>query len=136
MNNLETFAQKFADTVWGTPLVILLLGGGLFFFLLSRATPYRHMGHGVAVLIGRYDTPDAAGDISHKQALAAARKPVARPLAAAWETGRSSPVHTGDAAYASHRACSCADRGNALLPSAALDQHRWAKLPRPSHSSH
>ena len=72
MDNLETFAKQFADTVWGTPLVILLLGGGLFFFVISRATPYRHMGHGVAVLIGRYDTPDAAGDISHKQALATA----------------------------------------------------------------
>ena len=32
MNRLETFAQHFADAVWGTPLVILLLGGGLFFF--------------------------------------------------------------------------------------------------------
>ena len=39
MNRLETFAQQFADAVWGTPLVILLLGGGLFFLILSRATP-------------------------------------------------------------------------------------------------
>ena len=53
MNRLETFAQQFADAVWGTPLVILLLGGGLFFIFISRATPYRHMGHGVAVLLGR-----------------------------------------------------------------------------------
>ena len=72
MNRLETFAQHFADAVWGTPLVILLLGGGLFFLILSRATPYRRFGHGIAVLLGRYDTPDAAGEISHKQALAAA----------------------------------------------------------------
>ena len=72
MNRLDTFAQQFADAVWGTPLVILLLGGGLFLLILSRATPYRRFGHGVAVLLGRYDTPDAAGEISHKQALAAA----------------------------------------------------------------
>ena len=72
MTSLETFAQQFADAVWGTPLVILLLGGGLFFLILSRATPYRRFGHGIAVLLGRYDTPDAAGEISHKQALAAA----------------------------------------------------------------
>ena len=32
----------------------------------------QRFGHGVAVLLGRYDTPDAAGEISHKQALAAA----------------------------------------------------------------
>ena len=68
MNRLETFAQQFADAVWGTPLVILLLGGGLFFLILSRAPPYRRLGHGIAVLLGRYDTPDAAGEISHKQA--------------------------------------------------------------------
>ena len=44
--SLETFAQQFADAVWGTPLVILLLGGGLFFLILSLATPYRRFGHG------------------------------------------------------------------------------------------
>ena len=63
MNRLESFAQQFADAVWDTPLVILLLGGGLFFLVLSRETPYRRLGHGVAVLMGRYDTPDAAGEI-------------------------------------------------------------------------
>jgi AGCS family alanine or glycine:cation symporter len=61
-----------ADTVWGTPLVALLLGGGCFFIIASRALPYRYMGHAIAILRGRYDTPDANGEISHQQALAAA----------------------------------------------------------------
>ena len=72
MHALTQFSQQFANAVWGTPLVILLLGGGLFFLIVSRAAPYRYLGHAVAVLIGRYDTPHAAGDISHRQALAAA----------------------------------------------------------------
>ena len=72
MDALTHFTQQFANTVWGTPLVALLLGGGLFFLVVSRAAPYRHLGHAVAVLIGRYDTPQAAGEISHQQALAAA----------------------------------------------------------------
>lgn len=72
MASLELFAQQFADIVWGTPLVVLLLGGGCFFVIASRAMPYRHMGHAVAILLGRHDTPDAAGEISHRQALAAA----------------------------------------------------------------
>ena len=72
MSGLTELTQRAADLVWGTPLVSLLLGGGLFFLILSRATPYRRLGHGIAVLLGRYDTPDAAGEISHKQALAAA----------------------------------------------------------------
>ncbi len=72
MNSLEAFSQHFANAVWGTPLVILLLGGGLFFLIVSRAAPYRYLGHAVAVLLGRFDTPHAAGEISHQQALAAA----------------------------------------------------------------
>jgi AGCS family alanine or glycine:cation symporter len=72
MSGLTDFTQRAADLVWGTPLVSLLLGGGVFFLILSRAIPYRRFGHGLAVLMGRYDTPDAVGEISHKQALAAA----------------------------------------------------------------
>jgi len=72
MDALARLAQQFADAVWGTPLVVLLLGGGCFFVIASRAMPYRHMGHAVAILMGRHDTPDAPGEISHRQALAAA----------------------------------------------------------------
>ena len=72
MDALETFSQELVNTVWGTPLVALLLGGGCFFIIASRALPYRYMGHAIAILSGRYDTPDANGEISHQQALAAA----------------------------------------------------------------
>lgn len=40
--------------------------------IASRALPYRYMGHAIDVLLGRHDTPDAPGEISHRQALAAA----------------------------------------------------------------
>ena len=72
MDALETFSQELVNTVWGTPLVALLLGGGCFFIIASRALPYRYIGHAIAILRGRYDTPDANGEISHQQALAAA----------------------------------------------------------------
>jgi len=72
MDALEIFSQQLVSTVWGTPLVALLLGGGCFFIIASRALPYRYMGHAIAILRGRYDTPDANGEISHQQALAAA----------------------------------------------------------------
>ena len=72
MDALEIFSQQLVNTVWGTPLVTLLLGGGCFFIIASRALPYRYMGHAIAILRGRYDTPDANGEISHQQALAAA----------------------------------------------------------------
>jgi AGCS family alanine or glycine:cation symporter len=72
MLSLEAFAQRFVDTVWGTPLVALLLGGGLFFLAYSRGLPYRHFGHAVGIMLGRHDTPDEPGELSHAQALAAA----------------------------------------------------------------
>ena len=72
MDALTHLTQQFAEAVWSTPLVALLLGGGCFFVIASRAVPYRYMGHAIDVLLGRHETPGAPGDISHRQALAAA----------------------------------------------------------------
>ena len=72
MKQLERFAQSFVDVVWGLPLVCLLIGGGLFFLVFSRALPYRYFGHAVGIMLGRYDTPNAPGELTHFQALAAA----------------------------------------------------------------
>ncbi len=58
--------------MWGTPLVLLLCGGGLFFMIYSGFTPFRYFGHAIQVLRGRYDDPDDPGDINHFQALASA----------------------------------------------------------------
>ncbi len=69
---LERLSAAFADAVWGTPTVVLLLGGGLFFALYSRLLPYRHFGHAVGLMLGRHATPDQPGELSHGQALAAA----------------------------------------------------------------
>jgi AGCS family alanine or glycine:cation symporter len=72
MSDLETLAAAFADFVWGTPLLVLMVGGGLFFAVYSRFLPYRHMIHAVGILLGRYDNPHAEGELTHRQALAAA----------------------------------------------------------------
>lgn len=72
MAELEHYALLFESLVWGTPLVLLLLGGGLFFLFFSRGLPYRHFGHAVGIMLGRHDTPDQPGELSHGQALAAA----------------------------------------------------------------
>ncbi len=58
--------------MWGTPLIILLIGGGLYFMIYSRMTPYRYFGHAVNILRGKYDDPDAPGDINHFEALSSA----------------------------------------------------------------
>lgn len=72
MNSLEAFFLAAANFIWGTPLLILLLGGGLFFMIYSRFLPFRFFGHAVNVLRGKYDDPDDPGDINHFQALSGA----------------------------------------------------------------
>ncbi len=53
---LEQLSGAFADFVWGLPLIILLLGGGLFFALYSRFLPYRHFGHAIGIVLGKVES--------------------------------------------------------------------------------
>lgn len=59
--------------MWGMPLVVLLVGGGIFFVVHSRGMPYRYFRHGFQIISGRYDDSSGdQGDISHFKALATA----------------------------------------------------------------
>lgn len=74
MEQFEIAAAKFAGFMWGTPLVVLLVGGGLFFMIHSRLLQYRYIGHSLDLLRGKYHEAAnvAAGGISHWGALATA----------------------------------------------------------------
>ena len=73
METLGTALNSFATFMWGTPLVVLLVGGGVFFVLHSRGLPYRYFGHGFEILSGKYDKDSGdEGDITHFKALATA----------------------------------------------------------------
>ena len=63
--------NQFASFVWGPPLLILLVGGGLFFTLYGRFLPYRYMKHAIKLLMAKPEI-DSQGQLSHRQALAAA----------------------------------------------------------------
>ncbi len=71
MSEISVFFSWLVSWVWGLPLVILLLGGGLYLFFQSGFLPFRGMGHAFMLLIGRYDEDDlfAEGQISHFKAL-------------------------------------------------------------------
>lgn len=58
--------------MWGYPLVILLVGGGLYFLISSGFTPFKYFLHAFDVIRGRYDNPDDPGDINHFKALSTA----------------------------------------------------------------
>lgn len=69
---MEAYFSAFASFMWGLPMVLLLVGGGLFFVVYSRGRPYRHFHTALQIIGGRYDRDDDAGDIPHAQALTTA----------------------------------------------------------------
>ncbi|MCH7817283.1 MAG: sodium:alanine symporter family protein, partial [Proteobacteria bacterium] len=74
MNQIEAVLAAFSSFMWGPPMVLLLVGGGLFFTLHSKLRHFRYLGHSFELLRGKYNEhgSDARGDISHYAALATA----------------------------------------------------------------
>ncbi|MEE4000122.1 alanine/glycine:cation symporter family protein [Tenacibaculum sp. FZY0031] len=70
--NIQDLVAQFSSWVWGIPLLILLIGGGLYLFVYSGLIPFRYIGHAVAILRGKYDKADSPGDLSHYEALSSA----------------------------------------------------------------
>lgn len=66
---IESLIVDFANWIWDYPLLILLMGGGLFFVIFSRFLPYKYFGHALGVLSGKYDNPEEEGEINHYEAL-------------------------------------------------------------------
>ena len=69
---LDSAISAFAGFMWGLPLLIILLGGGIYFSIYSRFIPFKYFRHGVNILLGRYNDPNDPGDITHFQALSSA----------------------------------------------------------------
>ena len=72
MDIISDWASAFSSFMWGLPLLFLLVGGGVYFLIISRFLPFRYFGHAVSVLRGKYDDPNDPGQISHFEALATA----------------------------------------------------------------
>ena len=72
MKLINEYIGSFAGFMWGPPLLILLLGGGIYFSIYSRFVPFKYFRHGVDILFGRYNDPNDPGEITHFQALSSA----------------------------------------------------------------
>ncbi len=72
IESIDQFIAQFSSFVWGFPLLIILIGGGVYFLVLSRFLPYRYFVHAIGILRGKYDDPNDPGEISHFQALSTA----------------------------------------------------------------
>ena len=71
-DTIDSIMAELANILWGTPLVILLLGGGFYFSIISRLTPFIYLLHAIDILFGKYDSDDDPGQITHFQALSSA----------------------------------------------------------------
>ncbi|MBQ4820665.1 alanine/glycine:cation symporter family protein [Aquimarina sp. MMG016] len=69
---LEGLVADFSKWVWDWPLLVLLIGGGLFFLIYSRFTPFLYFRHAIDILRGKYDDENDPGQLSHFQALSSA----------------------------------------------------------------
>lgn len=69
MEKIDYLIAEMASIAWGLPLLIILIGGGLYLLIRIRLLPFRYLGHAIAVLRGKYDNESDAGEITHFQAL-------------------------------------------------------------------
>ena len=72
LESLEGFFIAFGNAAWGLPLLVLLLGGGIFFSVYIQLIPFRYFRHAIDILRGKYDKEDEIGQINHYQALSTA----------------------------------------------------------------
>lgn len=72
MDALNQIFKQFSNLAWGLPLLILLIGGGLYLLIWSQFLPFRYLGHAIQVLRGKFDNPNDSGQITHFQALTTA----------------------------------------------------------------
>jgi AGCS family alanine or glycine:cation symporter len=68
---VSEFIAGLATGVW-TPILFLLILGGLFFFFYSRLMHYRYFSHAIAILRGKYHNPNDPGQITPYEALSTA----------------------------------------------------------------
>jgi Na+/alanine symporter len=72
LGEASEFLGKIAGYIWSMPLVILLVGTGVYFSIRLIFPQFRRFGHAIAICRGKYDNPDDPGEITHFQALCAA----------------------------------------------------------------
>ena len=68
---MSELISTIATGVW-TPVLFLLILGGIFFLFYSRLIHYRYFSHSISVLRGKYHNPNDPGQISPYEALSTA----------------------------------------------------------------
>ncbi|OVE73389.1 sodium:alanine symporter family protein [bacterium B17] len=69
---IEAWVAKVDGFIWGPPLMVLLVGTGIYLSIRLALVQFRGFSHGIRVLKGDYDDENDSGEITHFQALSAA----------------------------------------------------------------
>lgn len=68
MHSLETILFELKTLIWGVPLLMLLLGGGIFLTFLLKGIQFRYLGYAIKELFNSRKA-EGAGDISPFESL-------------------------------------------------------------------
>lgn len=68
MHDLNFYLSKLNKWVWSPPLLILLVGTGLYFSFLLKGLQFRYLWYSIKLVFTRHDD-DAEGDVSQFQSL-------------------------------------------------------------------
>ena len=71
-NVFAKIVNQVDSFIWGLPLMVLLVGTGLYLTFRMKGIQLRGFIHALKVLIGRYDDANDPGEVSHFKALATA----------------------------------------------------------------
>ncbi|QQR90759.1 MAG: alanine:cation symporter family protein [Myxococcales bacterium] len=71
LETISIFLRQGVALAWGAPLLVLVLGGGLYLMVLSRGLPLLHMTEAWRLLL-RTSDKSGTGQLSHFQALSTA----------------------------------------------------------------
>ena len=85
MQVIDQFVADFASAVWGLPLLILLIGGGLYLLIRSKFIAFRYLKHAESIAY-------LAADLSLRHGLA-----MADAIVYATAKDQDAQVVTGDA---------------------------------------
>jgi AGCS family alanine or glycine:cation symporter len=69
MEQFTALLERFRDFIWGWPLIVVLLGTGLWLTICLKGLQFRKLGHALGLAFFRRVDRDQPGDISHFQAL-------------------------------------------------------------------
>jgi alanine or glycine:cation symporter, AGCS family len=68
MGNLNYYLFEIRNLVWGAPLMLFLIGTGLYLTIILRGVQFRYLGYALKQVFAK-QKKDSEGDISHFQSL-------------------------------------------------------------------